>query len=157
MRSLLTLIAVLAVFWVSNSGMFKPLLLSLGVASIALTAWLTWRLRVVGSGSRPISIARTPGYCAWLAVQIVKSNIDVVRCIWMGREAISPTVARIPLPALSDAGKVIYANSITLTPGTVAMDVDVPGGTILVHSLTRDGVADLESGEMARRVQGLER
>lgn len=157
MRSLLTLIAVLVVFWVSNSGMFKPLLLSLGVASIALTAWLTWRLGILGGGRRPISMARLPRYCAWLAIQVVQSNIDVVRRVWTGRAAISPTVARIPLPALSDAGKVIYANSITLTPGTVAMDVDVPGGTLLVHALSRDGIADLESGDMARRVQGLER
>lgn len=156
MRSLLTLTVVLVVFWGSNSGMFKPLLLSLGAASVVLTAWLTWRLGILGKGERSARISRLPGYCAWLAVQVVKSNMDVVRRVWTGPGAISPTVARVPLPALSDAGKVIYANSITLTPGTVAMDIDVRGSTLLVHSLTREGIADLESGDMARRVQGLE-
>lgn len=157
MRSLLTLIAVLVAFWVGNSGMFKPLLLSLGVASVALTAWLSWRLAVVGGERSSLSFARLPGYCLWLAVQVVKSNVDVVRRVWSGNSSISPTVARIPLPPLSDAGKVIYANSITLTPGTVAMDIDVPGATLLVHSLSREGIVDLEGGDMARRVQGLER
>ncbi|MFN2328916.1 MAG: Na+/H+ antiporter subunit E [Chromatocurvus sp.] len=156
MRSLLTLTVVLVIFWASNSGMFKPLLLSLGVASVGFTVWLTWRLGIFSRGERPVRRARLPGYCAWLALQVVNSNIDVVRRVWSGGGAISPTVARVPLPALSDAGKVIYANSITLTPGTVAMDIDVSGGTLLVHSLTRGGIADLESGEMARRVQALE-
>lgn len=157
MRSLLLLIAVLVGFWVTNSGMFKPLLLSLGVASIALTTWLAWRLRVVGGERSPVRLARLPGYLAWLALQVAQSNIDVVRRIWTGSSAISPTVARVPLPALSDAGKVIYANSITLTPGTVAMEIDVAGGTLLIHSLTQQGIDELNAGAMARRVQGLER
>ncbi|MEQ8515747.1 MAG: Na+/H+ antiporter subunit E [Chromatocurvus sp.] len=157
MKSLLTLTAVLVVFWISNSGMFKPLLLSLGVVSVAFTAWLAWRLGVVEERESSFRFGRLPRYCLWLAVKVVESNIDVVRRIWAGSSALSPTVARIPLPPLSDAGKVIYANSITLTPGTVAMDIDLAGNTLLVHSLSREGIVDLEGGDMARRVQSLER
>lgn len=157
MKSLLTLTAVLVAFWISNSGMFKPLLLSLGVVSVAFTAWLSWRLGVVEDREASFHFGRLPRYCLWLAVKVVESNIDVVRRIWSGSSAISPTVARIPLPPLSDAGKVIYANSITLTPGTVAMDIDLSGNTLLVHSLSQEGIADLEGGDMARRVQSLER
>lgn len=157
MKSLLTLTTVLVIFWISNSGMFKPLLLSLGAVSVVFTAWLTRRLDVFRHDRSLFSLRRLATYCVWLAVKVVQSNIDVVRRIWSGPSAISPTVARIPLPSMTDAGKVVYANSITLTPGTVAMDIDVTGGTLLVHSLTRDGIAELESGEMARRVQDLER
>lgn len=156
MRSLLVLIAILSLFWMSNSGMFKPLLLSLGLASVALTTWLTWRLGIVGKGRGPINVARLPAYLAWLSVQVVQSNIDVVRRVWAGNGAISPVVKRIPLPELSDAGTVIYANSITLTPGTVSIDVDLEGRTLLIHALTGQGITDLESGKMARRVRALE-
>ena len=156
MKSLLTLTAVLIIFWITNSGMFKPLLLSLGVVSVTLAGWLTGRLSILGHGVSSFRYVRLPAYCGWLATQLVTSNIDVVRRVWSGNASISPTVARLPLPALSDTGKVIYANSITLTPGTVAMDLDLAGNTLLVHALTRDNIAEVESGEMARRVQELE-
>ena len=63
---------------------------------------------------------------------------------------ISPTLLRVSASQKTDLGRVIYANSITLTPGTVSVDVE--GGTILVHALSRDGAAALEEGEMDRRV-----
>lgn len=157
MKSIILLTLLLIAFWLSNSGMFKPLLLSLGGVSVALSAWLTWRLAILGHGKSAFRYGRLPGYCVWLATQVVASNIDVVRRIWSGNASVSPTVTRVPLPPLSDAGKVIYANSLTLTPGTVAMDLDLAGNTLLVHALTRDSIAEIESGVMARRVQALER
>jgi multicomponent Na+:H+ antiporter subunit E len=51
-------------------------------------------------------------------------------------------------------GVATYANSITLTPGTIS--VDVREGEILVHALTKEGAAGLLSGEMDRRVTRFE-
>ncbi len=92
-------------------------------------------------------------YC-WLVGKIILSNIDVVKRIWLGNKAISPCVARLPLSQKTDMGKVIYANSITLTPGTVSMDIE--GATVLVHALTAENIAELKDGEMNRRVADLE-
>jgi len=78
----------------------------------------------------------------------------VVGHIWRGNGSISPSVARLPLSQSTDMGRVIYANSITLTPGTVAMDMD--DGSVVVHALTEAGVQELEQGEMNRRVARLE-
>jgi multicomponent Na+:H+ antiporter subunit E len=156
MRSLIILIVILVGFWASNSGLFKPLLIGLGAVSVVLVAWLTHRLSLLNHGKSAIRFSRVPGYLAWLSVQVIKSNLDVARRIWRGQSAVSPAVATIPLPPLSDAGKVLYANSITLTPGTVAMDIDEERNVILVHALSAEGIEDLKTGFMANRVAGLE-
>ena len=67
---------------------------------------------------------------------------------------VTPTLIRVKASQTSDLGQVIYANSITLTPGTVA--VDLVGDQIKVHALLREGIEDLQAGEMDRRICRLE-
>jgi len=82
---------------------------------------------------------------------IVKSNLDVVRCVWEPRtHPISPVFGRLPLSQRTRLGKTIYANSITLTPGTVA--IEATDEDILVHALTEAAFADLAGGDLDRRV-----
>ena len=57
---------------------------------------------------------------------------------------------RVKTSQTSDLGKVIYANSITLTPGTIS--VEVANDEILVHALSKGGAEDLLTGKMDRRV-----
>jgi multicomponent Na+:H+ antiporter subunit E len=78
----------------------------------------------------------------------------VVRHIWRPKLEITPGTATLTASQRSDMGKVIYANSITLTPGTVA--INVTGDKIKVHALTREGLEELQGGEMDRRVSKLE-
>jgi multicomponent Na+:H+ antiporter subunit E len=89
-------------------------------------------------------------YWPWLMWQIVLANIDVARRVLSPALPISPTLFRVKTSQKSDLGKVIYANSITLTPGTISMDVT--GDEILVHALTREAAQSLKEGEMDRRV-----
>ena len=89
-------------------------------------------------------------YLPWLVVEIAKANLDVVRRILPGGPTISPTLIRVRASQDSDLGRVIFANSITLTPGTVS--VEVHETEILVHALSRDGAEGLAEGEMDRRV-----
>ena len=51
-------------------------------------------------------------------------------------------------------GVVTYANSITLTPGTVSVEVE--GNEITVHAITRDGAIDVAGGDMDRMVTRFE-
>ena len=137
--------------WLLLSGHFDPLLLILGVASCAVVIAITMRMDVVDHEGHPIHLSwRAIWYWPWLAMEIVKANIDVVRCVLSPRLPISPTLIRLEASQKSDLGIVVYANSITLTPGTVSVDVEP--GHILVHALMREGAEALRQGEMDRRV-----
>jgi multicomponent Na+:H+ antiporter subunit E len=110
---------------------------------------------VVDHESQPLHLTlKMPGYLIWLTKEIILSNISVVKHIWLGNETISPVLTTIKASQKTDMGKVIYANSITLTPGTVA--VDLVGDQITVHALSRKNIEDLQAGEMDRRISRLE-
>ena len=96
---------------------------------------------------------RSPTY-PWLMWQIVKSNIDVARIILQREPSISPTMFLVEAGQKTELGHVIYANSITLTPGTIT--VDVIDGKLEIHALTKEAAAELETGEMDRRVTRME-
>jgi len=148
----------LVAFWLLLSGFWdKPLLLILGLASVALAAYLALRIeRVYSLNSVTKIIFRVPMYGIWLLWEIVKTNIDVVKCIWMPkRYPISPTLTKVPMTQTTRLGKTIYANSITLTPGTVSVRLE-PEAKLLVHSLTAESMNDLKTGVMDSRVTKLE-
>ena len=151
MRHTLAIFVRLAVIWLANSGHYTPLILFLGLVSIVFVVWLARRMDIVDHESQPIHLtAKLPGYYLWLLVKIVQSNIDVVKHVWRPQLAITPCTATLDASQETDIGKVIYANSITLTPGTVALDV--VDNKILVHALTQDAAEEEGTGEMDRRV-----
>lgn len=149
------LLVALAVLWMLLSGYFKPLLLGLGVASCVGVTWLSARLRVVDrEGFAMEWLLPLLRYLPWLLWQIVLSNIDVARRILTRQPAISPTMVTVTPQQRTDLGRVMFANSITLTPGTLSILVDE--NRILVHALSRSGGEDLLEGAMNRRVAAME-
>ncbi len=155
MRHTASVTLVLTAIWLANSGHYDALLLSFGAFSVVLVLWISHRMDVVDHESQPIHLtAKLPLYYAWLLRQIILSNIDVVSRVWRGRSAISPQFEKVPAEQQTDIGRVIYANSINLTPGTLSVEVE--DDYILVHSLSREGMAELKRGEMGRWVRGLE-
>jgi multicomponent Na+:H+ antiporter subunit E len=111
---------------------------------------------VVDQESQPLHLKRNIfSYYIWLIKQIIQANITVVKHIWLRKQSISPTLKKIKISQQTDTGKVIYANSITLTPGTVA--IDLVNDEITVHALLLKDIESLEIGEMDRRVTMLER
>lgn len=156
MRHTISISLLLAFIWLANSGHYTGLLLSFGVLSVALVVWVCHRMDVVDHESQPIHLTRRlPGYYAWLAWQILLSNIDVAKRVWRGCGSIEPTTKVLPVKQATDIGRVIYANSINLTPGTVS--IELGDDTVLVHALVPANIAELESGEMSRRTCGLEK
>jgi multicomponent Na+:H+ antiporter subunit E len=156
MRHTVSIFVVLSLIWLLNSGFFTGLHLSLGILSVVLVVWVAHRMDVVDHESAPVHLTlRLPSYYAWLMKELVLSNIDVTKRIWLGKKSISPSMAVLPLSQRTDMGRVIYANSITLTPGTGAIDLN--SDSVVVHSLTAGGIEDLRSGEMDRRVSRLEK
>jgi multicomponent Na+:H+ antiporter subunit E len=152
----LSLGILLAVFWALNSGLFKPLMYGLGTASVLLVLVISGRMNVIDSESQPLHLSKNiPGYYLWLLKELVLSNITVVLTIWRGNLQLQPALATIKMDHLSDIGKVIYANSISLTPGTIT--TDVTENSITVHALDKSSIAEIESGEMEARVRKLDK
>lgn len=152
---LISLFLSLAIFWLINSGHYTLLILSLGLVSIALVLYIMYRMDVIDHESQSLVLPlKIPGFHLWLTKQIILSNISVVKHVWLGNKTISPVLTKIKANQKTDMGKVIYANSITLTPGTVA--VDLVGDEITVHALLQEDIEVLQAGEMDRRICGLE-
>jgi len=154
LRHLLGLTGALVVVWVLWSGHYTPLVLTLGAASCALVVFLSYRMGIVDEEGQPLSWGVRPlVYLPWLVVEVVKANVDVAARV-MGLKPVAPTLHRIPVPHKTDLGRVLYADSITLTPGTVSIELEED--SVLVHAISPDGIKDLLEGEMARRVLKLE-
>ena len=146
---------VLYGMWLVLSGHYTSTLLILGGASVVAVVSIAHRMDVIDHEGHPIRLTwRALSYWAWLTWEIVKSNIDVAKIIVTPALPISPTMIRVPATQKTELGHVIFANSITLTPGTVA--VDVTERTLGVHALTQAGAEVLARGEMDRRVTAME-
>ncbi len=154
LASILILFLLLAVTWLVWSGLFKTLLLFLGLVSSLLCLWLALRMRFFDDYlfSLPAGMGLL-GYLAWLTAEVTKSSIDVTKVVLSPSLPISPRIARIRAGSEHPYDQVLFANSITLTPGTLSMDLD--NGVITVHALTEEGMRDLMSGEMDRRITAL--
>ncbi|MBK7471235.1 MAG: Na+/H+ antiporter subunit E [Betaproteobacteria bacterium] len=94
-------------------------------------------------------------YWPWLVKEIIKSGWDVTRRILHLQLPISPTLVRFRPTQKTDLGLVIHAQSITLTPGTIS--VEVGHGEFLVHAVSAEAGGSLSGSEMDRRVTELER
>lgn len=153
MRPVASLSPFLLLLWLSNSGHYSALMLGLGGASILLVLFISDRMGLLGPPV-PVRFARLPRYLLWLLAEIVKANLQVVRHIWLDPKSVTPAIGRLPLLQSEDLTRVVYANSITLTPGTITIRLD--GDTIEVHALNASSLRELELGEMSQRVLALE-
>jgi multicomponent Na+:H+ antiporter subunit E len=146
---------VLAGLWLLLSGHFEAWFLVLGVVSVLLAAAIARRMDVIDHEGHPLHLGRRiAAYIPWLLWEIVKANIDVAKLVLNPRLPISPTVIRVRASQRTELGQVIYANSITLTPGTVTIGLE--NGEVAVHAITAAAAEGVESGDMDRRVTALE-
>ena len=145
-------------FWLLLSGHYTPLLIGFGVGSTVLVVYLAIRMDVVDREGVPLHVGgRLWLYLPWLFKEIFVSNIEVARIILDPKLPISPIMIRFHGSQETDLGRAIYANSITLTPGTITTGVH--GTELEVHSLTHIDLAhrELEEDEMDRRCTWVER
>ncbi|MEX0752031.1 MAG: Na+/H+ antiporter subunit E [Xanthobacteraceae bacterium] len=150
-----SLAGFLFVFWLALSGHYTPMLIAAGAASAVLSLAAAARLDIVDAEGHPVHLlGRTLTYYPWLAVEIVKSAWGVTKVVLNPRLPISPTLTKLKAGQRTTAGIATYANSITLTPGTLT--VGVQGNELVVHALTKDGALELEAGAMDRRVTQFE-
>jgi multicomponent Na+:H+ antiporter subunit E len=148
---------VLFAFWLLLSGFFTAFLMVAGAVSALGVVLFGRRMDIADREGHPVHLAPRAllVYWPWLIKEIVKSAWQVSTIILHPSLPISPVLVRIPISQKTDVGRTVFANSITLTPGTIS--VEVGRDEILVHALTRSGARELAAGEMDRRVTKFER
>ncbi len=149
-----SLISSLALFWMLLSGHTDSLLLSLGGVSCLLTAWLCRRMDIVDHESHPSQIGpHMPRYWAALLLETLKSNWQTGMALLRPGQ-VAPVTAYVDTPLTEDVVKATLANSITLTPGTLTLDVQK--GRMRVHALNQRMLDDLRQGDMIKRAKRLD-
>lgn len=151
MRSILLFVTLMG-FWLLLSGQFESsFLIGSGVVSSALAVFCCHRLGLIGSTYQPIeSLAGFLLYLPWLLGQIVIASLDVTLRSWSPRSSIQPRLVKVPHDIDHPLAQTLLANSITLTPGTVTVDVEQDH--LLVHALTEAAQRGVLDGSMARRI-----
>jgi multicomponent Na+:H+ antiporter subunit E len=145
----------LFLFWLVLSGHYTPFMVGAGLLTSVATVAVSERLRVLDNEGHPIRFA--PGavtYWPWLAKEIWKAGISVTKVILSPSLSISPSFLNLHASQRTLVGVATYANSITLTPGTIT--AGVKGHDLLVHALTKEAAEDLQSGRMNERVKHFE-
>lgn len=146
----LGLIIVLAALWLGLSGIYTPLVLTLAVISICIAILLASRLETVDREGSPYGrIIPIFGYWAWLLVEIFKANWPVIKACVRANLDINPALVKVKTRCESDLAKTIFANSITLTPGTVTVEIE--GDKFLVHALFEEAATPDAFVEMDER------
>ena len=142
---------ILFAFWIVFSGHFDTLHLGLGLACSALVASLSYDLMLPDAlSARALTKAgRFLSYVPWLLYQVVLANLDVVYLV-LRPGKIRPQIVRFKTGLKSDLAKVALGNSITLTPGTITMDIS--DDEFVVHAVSDKAAASLIEGAMERRV-----
>ena len=154
-KSTIALSLLLFGVWLLWSGHFDVLLVSLGATSVLLVVAIVHRMGLIDEETVAMRLPlRAPSFLPWLFWEIAKANIDVARRILDPRLPIAPRMIRVKAGQKEDLGRVIYANCITLTPGTVSVNVE--GDEITVHALTREAADAVRSGVMDRKVTRFE-
>ena len=142
--------------WLMLSGIYKPMLVGFGILSVALVMVIVRRMdRIDGD---QVSIAIKPVkfflYLTWLLIEIAKSNWSVTKIILARTMPIRQNLFEVPYSQKSDLGQVIFANSITLTPGTLTIETEA--GDFLVHALSYSPTDMDDLADMDRRVSEIE-
>lgn len=147
----------LLVLWLSLSGIYDNLLIiGFGIFSSALCAWIVHHLKLLETQSQQSSlrIISLTKYLFWLVVEIGKADWAVTKVIIAKDMPLKQRFLKVPSPQRSDFSKMLFANSITITPGTITVETE--SDHFIVHALT-DDAADMNAlNEMSSKVSNTE-
>lgn len=150
MAYLLGIFFAILAFWMGNSGYYKPLMLGFAALSIAVTLFACARMRLIDREGAPyVRLFGWIAYYPWLTWEVIKSNWVIIKACLRADLDIHPALVKIKTVCKSDLAKVTFANSITLTPGTVTVEIE--GDKLLVHGLYEANTVPEAFLEMDRR------
>ena len=148
------LFVTLFALWLLMSGIYKTLVVSLGVISCLFVVWIVHRLGLIDQSLGPVSIPRIVKYVAWLTVEIGKADWAVTKVILGNSLPTQQRLIKVPATQHSDLTKTLFANSITITPGTVTVETETD--YFIVHALTDEAADQSALKAMNDRVTDLE-
>lgn len=155
-RGVLLQALMLMVLWLILSGRFYLEPIFYGAISVAFVVWFNSKIRHIPLSNgeiltgQCIKIFRLLAYIPWLLWQIVLSAFFVAYLTLHPKMPINPMIVRFRSNLPNSLAKVILGNSITLTPGTLTLDIR--GDFFIVHAIADKVEEDLVSGEMESRV-----
>ncbi len=156
MKTILYSLVSLFILWALLSGYFKTILIVLGIISCVLVTILSIKLKIYSSRHERLRInLGLPLYFPWLLKEIIKSNMHVAQLILTNSKKIHPQLVTIKPSQKSNAGIAVHANSITLTPGTISIDIE--DDKLLVHALSKHTAQGILDGDIDKQVTKLER
>ncbi len=147
----------LFIFWLLMSGVYQPLTIGFGILSSAFCVWIVNKLEILkapGIG-QDLSLSRLVRYLVWLTAEIAKADWAVAKVI------IAPVLPKqqrlilVPATQKTDSGKMLFANSITITPGTVTVETGVDD--FIIHALTDEAADKAVLAQMGNYVSSVER
>ncbi|MGH1429727.1 MAG: Na+/H+ antiporter subunit E [Neptuniibacter sp.] len=148
------LIPVLCLFWLMLSGQYNLMFFTFGALAVALTVWFQVRMDRVDQEPAKVRMGFAMiNYAIWLLWEIIRTNIDLAKRIWHPEMPVDPVWKRLDTSLKTSREKTLYANSITLTPGTLTTDVH--DDYLMVHTLTPEMMEELEEGEMEDQIRKL--
>ena len=148
---------ILFLFWLLLNGKITLEVVGLGVVIVALMGLLEWRLFGYTPRRELTLLRKAPVFCAYIPVlfwEIIKAGCVVGRDILFRRYKLTPTLVTFRTELKTDYGKFLLANSITLTPGTITVQVD--GDRLTVHCLDKSMLDTSPDGTFQRWIRKLE-
>ncbi|MGE0712832.1 MAG: Na+/H+ antiporter subunit E [Planctomycetota bacterium] len=150
----LGLALMLAVYWaVLSFELRSPLLVGFGVVCIAVVTGVCVRHRILVEDWSPLRLLASARYLPYLLWEVLLANLRVLKVVYSPEMPLDPQVVKVPTELRTPTARMIYANSITMTPGTVTLET---GPVYLVHALTHEDARGLVEGDMQERVRALE-
>lgn len=152
----LAIFVLLLANWIVFSGKFDAFHLGLGVVSSVFVTWISHDLLFYDRKKNWDQRMREAGaflqYIPWLTIEIVKANLHVFKLAMTpkGYEEVAPRIVTIKTKLKTDFAKFVFANSITLTPGTITMLIR--GDVFHVHTMSQFLEDDLLEGAIEKKV-----
>ncbi len=147
---------ILFALWILFSGRLDSLHLVSGViSSLIVTSIMAPVMFPAFSPARIVKfVIRFLAYLPWLTGKIFMANIDIVYRVLHPKLPINPRTITFSADLKTDIGKLVLGNSITLTPGTITMNIK--GAKFTVHAISDESAKSLLDGDMRKRVEELE-
>lgn len=151
----------LMLLWIIMSGIFEFKFICFGAISCAIIAAASIKVLILGGLKSDrqyftfhVNAFKMAGYLSWLVKEIIKSSIYVSKVVLFDRAALNPHIIWFKADYDHPAARALLANSITLTPGTITIDI-YDDGVYSVHALTDETAEGLLEGTMQKKIAAL--